>query len=176
MKLRCGSGDMRIGVAGRAVNKVVANEIALRAVTSTDMSPQDDDRKPTVPEERATQKKNVTMEDIATAVSAPSKSVLAPVSNRTPTRTLADEQRLIESARRALNAKKSDRAIALLARHRRDFKWGQFVEEREVLRILALSQKGQYRAAKRWANRFLQKYPNTVFKDAVGAAISEFPQ
>ena len=102
---------------------------------------------------------------------APDKPRVVASEKATAAYTLNDEQQLIESARRALNAKQPDTAIELLLKHRRIFKRGQFVEEREVLRIQALAQKGQFRAAERSAHRFLQNHPNTVFRDAVTAAV-----
>ena len=98
-------------------------------------------------------------------------------SEKHPTKySMTDERRLIEAARRFLRKGEVDQALSLLARHHRQFKTGHFIEERDALYILSLSKKGRHTSAKRSAKRFFKKYPNTVFKDAVNAALRSAPE
>ena len=110
-------------------------------------------------------------------VASKTDSKKAQAAGPTPVRyTMADERRLIEAARTSLHRGEVNRALTLLAKHRRLYKAGRFTEERDALYILSLSKKGKYRTAKRSAKRFFKTYPYTVFKDAVNAALRNAPQ
>jgi hypothetical protein len=110
----------------------------------------------------------------ATAGTGSKKAAGAPENPPTKS-TMADERRLIEAARRALSAGDIERSITLLGRHRQQFGAGQLSEERDALYIVSLSKKGRHLAARRSARRFFKRYPKTVFKDAVEAALRGAP-
>jgi hypothetical protein len=77
-----------------------------------------------------------------------------------------DELRAIAQARR-LVAREPQTALALLERVARAHPKGYFVEEREALRVLALSAAGQSDQAERYAQSFLRVYPHSPFADRI---------
>jgi len=77
-----------------------------------------------------------------------------------------DELRAIAQARR-LMANEPQTALALLERLTRAHPKGYFVEEREALRVLALSAAGRSDQAERYAESFLRAYPNSPFADRI---------
>ena len=85
--------------------------------------------------------------------------------------SMADEQRLVEAARRALAQGETGTALKLLKQHRQRFAAGQLAEERDALRVMSFAKQGRYGAAKTAAGRFFSRYPHSVFKDAVTAAL-----
>ena len=130
------------------------------------------------PREQTTQKEasSPIPETVPTTAKTGSKKAGAPPGKHATKYTMAEERRLIEAARQSLREGEVDQALSLLARHHQLFKTGHFLEERDALYILSLSKKGRYLSAKRAAKRFFKKYPNTVFKDAVSAALRSAPE
>jgi hypothetical protein len=77
-----------------------------------------------------------------------------------------DELRAIAQARRLLS-REPQAALALLERLTRAHPKGYFVEEREALRVLALSAAGRNDQAERYAESFLLAYPHSPFADRI---------
>lgn len=92
-------------------------------------------------------------------------------SSKSSQTSMADEQRLVEAARRALVQGETGTALKLLKQHRQRFASGQLAEEREALRVMSFAKQGRHRAAQTAARRFFSRYPHSVFKDAVTNAL-----
>ncbi len=85
--------------------------------------------------------------------------------------TLSHERALIDVARAALEHGNVDDAFAALGRHARMFPQGALQEERDALRILALSRSGAYGKAQEAAEAFGARYPRSVFSRMVEEAV-----
>jgi len=84
--------------------------------------------------------------------------------------SLAAERALVETARAALARADGPAALAVLARHTREFPNGTFVEEREALAVQALAQTGDVAGAKARGERFRRRYPRSLFLPVVEEA------
>ena len=135
----------------------------------------------------------------AASIAAPSASVLPPRTRPTVTRAepateperptppplavkpasaatavlseLASEQRLLESARRALARGEPVAALAAVERHAATFESGRLTEEREVLRIQALVRAGRLEEARTEAQRFKGRFPGSLLRAVVDYAV-----
>jgi hypothetical protein len=116
------------------------------------------------------------------SVPAPTPALPAPVPPHTsqlaPARApaghdsdLAAERALLEVARTALARGAHPDALASLNRHASQFPHGQLAEEREALAVQALVAAGRTDEAHRRAERFRQRYPNSMMEPAVEAAL-----
>ncbi|WP_437602503.1 hypothetical protein WMF28_12890 [Sorangium sp. So ce590] len=85
-------------------------------------------------------------------------------------RTLASELALLDKARRALRSGDTAAALALLARHAREFADPQLADEAAVIRVEALASKGDRAGANAAARRFLQEHPGSPHADRVESA------
>ncbi len=92
--------------------------------------------------------------------------------SQTPTHdlTLAAERVLIERARSALARGDHRAGLVSLARHQQRFPAGRLQEEREALTIQALSASGQMDAARKRADAFRQRTPDSILLPSVEAA------
>lgn len=82
----------------------------------------------------------------------------------------AEEAKLLLSARRAL-ASDPAKALSMANKHRRQFRSGVLVEERELLAVRALVALDRSDDARRRAKRFVSKYPTSTHRAAVEKAI-----
>jgi hypothetical protein len=115
--------------------------------------------------------------------SADASEASAPVGARRPTaptvwrqasNTTRDELRLLQEARAAVARK--DYLVALaLGEHARRFKGGRLAEEREALRIEALSGLGRANEARRAARAFVVQFPQSVLVPVVNAIATTPP-
>jgi hypothetical protein len=80
---------------------------------------------------------------------------------------LAAELAALDAARSKLNAGDANGALAKLDDYSRSFPRGHLVLEAEVLRIDALAKSGQTDAAKKRAEVFLRRHPNSVLASRV---------
>lgn len=87
------------------------------------------------------------------------------------TEQLARERRIIDAARSALAEGDVGGALGALQQHRRRFEKGMFVEERDALTIMALAKRGRNEQAAAQAERFNRRYPNSLFRGAIRAAL-----
>ena len=156
-------------VAGAAVG-AVAYEIRARAIsdepaarpatTPVAIVP----TKPTSPEPEA---------PIADVPSAPSDT------HARPRLSLADaaraELRLLKLARAAVARENYASALPPIAEHARRFKDGRLAEEREALRVKALSGLGRTDEAQRAATAFRARFPRSVLLSAVGRMPARVP-
>jgi hypothetical protein len=85
----------------------------------------------------------------------------AATSGATATPSFAEEIASFERARAALDAGDADRAIALVDTYERRFPAGTFLQEAEVLRVQALTRKGDSAGARRVGQRFLAAHPTS---------------
>lgn len=98
---------------------------------------------------------------------------LAPVAHETaaphPSRSISDreELRLLRLARSAVARQEFGAALNLLTEHARRFRDGRLAEEREALRVRALSGLGRTDEARRAAERFQARFPRSVLLPAV---------
>jgi len=100
------------------------------------------------------------------AVPERAKSAAAP----TPRDALAEEEALLEAARRA-SASDPARALALLRKHQSQFPHGQLSAERLYLSVDALQRLGNTSAAKREAAALTKSYPNSAYARRVPALL-----
>jgi hypothetical protein len=84
---------------------------------------------------------------------------------------LAEELSALDSARAQLAKGDATGALARLDAYNRNYAKGRLQLEAEVLRIDALSKSGQTSLAKRRAETFLRKYPNSVLASRVRALL-----
>lgn len=114
---------------------------------------------------------------VAAAVSAPAPPAPAPLPVITPAvpmpaapprrhaeedaqSHLREERLLLEKARSALAAGDSVAALAAVERHARRFPSGQLAEERDCLRIGALTASGDCETVRREADDYARRYPH----------------
>lgn len=113
-----------------------------------------------------------TTRDAATphADSAPTDAGVGPLGSARD-RSLADENALITRAQSALARGRAGEALEALSEHQRRFAGGQFVEEREAMSIQALVRLGRMDAARARAERFRARFPASMLRRAVEAAV-----
>jgi len=99
------------------------------------------------------------------APTAPEPPVAAPGLSRTE--AARAELRLLRAARSAVARRDFAGALPPLAEHTRKFKYGRLTEEREALRVKALSGLGRTEEARRAAIAFRARFPRSVLLPAV---------
>jgi hypothetical protein len=85
---------------------------------------------------------------------------------------LAAERALLTDARAAMQASDAPRALALLDDHARRFAHGQLAEERDAMRVGALWLAGDRDSARRRAEEFARRHPDSLFLPSVERAVS----
>jgi hypothetical protein len=88
-----------------------------------------------------------------------------------PATGLAEELSALDSARALLARGESAGALARLDAYSRAYPKGRLLLEAEVLRIAALTKSGQSSLARKRAETFLRKYPNSVLASRVRALV-----
>jgi hypothetical protein len=96
---------------------------------------------------------------------APEPQVVAPALSRAD--AARAELRLLRAARAAVARRDFAGALAPIAEHTRKFKNGRLAEEREALRVKALSGLGRTEEARRAAAAFRARFPRSVLLPAV---------
>jgi hypothetical protein len=86
---------------------------------------------------------------------------------------LTAELGALDAARSRLSSGDASGALALLDDYARSYPRGRLVLEAEVLRIDALAKSGQMSAAKRRAEAFLKRHPNSVLASRVRTYLTE---
>ncbi len=81
------------------------------------------------------------------------------------------ERALLRQAHAALSRTAPEDALAAIAAHRRAFPRSHFAEERDALEIQALMAANETERASARAERFVERYPSSVFLPRVRAAI-----
>jgi hypothetical protein len=109
----------------------------------------------------------------AAPAALPVATVPAATSGATATRSFAEEIASFDRARAALDAGDSDRAIALVETYERRFPAGTFLQEAEVLRVQALTRKGDSASARRVGQRFLAAHPTSPHAARIRAILDE---
>jgi len=110
---------------------------------------------------------------VAPAPQPPASSVAAPSPATVPTPQRAihgdapDELRLLRQARAAVSRGQLVSALARIGEHARRFENGRLSEEREALRVKALSGLGRTAEARRAAEAFETRFPRSVLLPAV---------
>ena len=100
--------------------------------------------------------------------SAPSASALDAASS------LAAERHLLDDARQALARGEPQAGMVPLGQHAKRFPHGLLAEEREALAVRLLAALGNRPAAIERAERFRQRFPNSLFTPAVNNAVAQF--
>ena len=103
---------------------------------------------------------------VAPAVAAAASSVLPSQSER-----IAAERLLLDDARSAFASGDYPKALLLLRRHGERFPAGVLSEEREALTVRALAALGRNGEAEARARAFVAKYPESIMRPAVEAAV-----
>jgi hypothetical protein len=126
--------------------------------------------------------RSVPVEDLPQAASAPPLSTpsASPRANAPPTASappLADEveieRRLLDDARAALVQGDATACLVILDRDLAQHPEGKLSEEREALAVRTLFILGRRDEARERANRFVSRYPSSLMRPAVEAAIGE---
>jgi hypothetical protein len=99
-----------------------------------------------------------------------SRPVVSPGVGMSAASSLAEEHRLLRAARSALAAAPA-RALALTREHERRFPRGVLAQEREVIAIQALAAMGEGEAARKKADGFDEKYPDSPHRRGVGEVV-----
>jgi hypothetical protein len=124
-------------------------------------------------------------EDSDRAGARPESPVIAremtPSSSGTTTRStrtsdLDAERALLDVGRRALAAGRAEDVLKATREHTRRFPEGVLVEEREALVINALAASSRYAEARDRADRFVRRFPESLLRPAVEAAIDTIPR
>ncbi|HJL13477.1 MAG TPA: hypothetical protein RMH85_33650 [Polyangiaceae bacterium LLY-WYZ-15_(1-7)] len=105
---------------------------------------------------------------------APERGVLESSEAASPSR-LARERALIDQARAALRAGRAHDALVALMGHEREFPTGAFAEDRERLAIEGLVRTDRSVAARRRAEAFLARYPDSAHRARVRRFLDELP-
>lgn len=88
---------------------------------------------------------------------------------------LEAERSLLDVARRALVEGRREDAFEALGEHGRRFPRGVLVEEREALAINALVASQHYDEARERAGDFVRRFPNSLLRPSVEAALAAIP-
>ena len=89
--------------------------------------------------------------------------------------TLAAERMVLDGARAALVHRDAPGALAALRSHEQAFPRGQLLEERESMRVQALSLAHDYAAARAVGEKFRRHFPRSMFLPAVEQALEAAP-
>lgn len=95
--------------------------------------------------------------------SAPSTAAARP----SPEETYAQELALLQRARASLAKGDATAALVAIAEHQRRFSAGRLREEREALRVKALTSLGRSDEARRAAERFKTEFPRSVLSSSI---------
>ena len=95
----------------------------------------------------------------------------APSSTSTTASDPSDELQLLERAQAAAARGQGDEALALVARHRREFPRGRFGVEMSVVEIEALARAGRLDEAAAGGERFLERHPGSPYTRRVEAVV-----
>ena len=83
------------------------------------------------------------------------------------------ERALLSDARAAMQASDAPRALAILDDHAHRFARGQLAEERDALRVAALALAGDRQGARRRADEFARRHPDSLFLPSVERAVTD---
>lgn len=110
------------------------------------------------------------------AATLPSPSTSAPSLRPRPADgagDLAKEQELVDTARGALARGRAAEALAATEQHAARFPTGALAEERDALAVQAVVLDGRSVEARLRADRFVRKYPRSIFRAAVERAVAK---
>ena len=82
------------------------------------------------------------------------------------------EQKLLDAARNALTRGLAEAALGPIDRHARQYPKGILAEEREALAVNVLVTLGRHDEARDRGARFLRRYPDSLLRNSVEAAIA----
>jgi hypothetical protein len=102
-----------------------------------------------------------------TTATNPVAPPVSPASRTALGTTAPDELRLLQQARAAVARQDFAAALAPIAEHARRFTHGRLAEEREALRVKALSGLGRSEEARRAADAFESRFPRSVLVPSV---------
>lgn len=136
-----------------------AHRPAAIAVTAPVVAPQPAPARAVPPAEPVLEAENAAPQPVAPAPKIDSKTTSASA--------LAAELGALDAARTRLSSGDANGALAKLDDYARAYPRGRLVLEAEVLRIDALSRAGQKTQAKKRAEAFLRKHPNSVLATRV---------
>ena len=117
---------------------------------------------------KKTPKKKAKPRVVASPAAAPEASRRAPRQDV----ALEREQAILKVARRALARGNTQAALTALRKHARQFRKGRLVEERTYLHIRVLARAGRWSDARAAAARFKTRFPRSLLRRAVDAAVS----
>jgi hypothetical protein len=147
--------------AWQQAHEAPAPVVAVQAPEARPQPPAPRTPEPPAPETRA--------EPATRAVPAPPKAEPRPSSAS----ALTAELGALDAARSRLASGDATGALALLDDYARSYPRGRLVLEAEVLRIDALAKSGQSGVAKRRAEAFLKRHPNSVLASRVRTYLTE---
>jgi hypothetical protein len=111
------------------------------------------------------------------AVESPPSTLRALTDNRAASSSsdLGAEQALLDVARTAFAEGRGHEALGPLDRHAQRYPKGILAEEREALAVNVLVTLGRYDDARARSSRFLRRYPGSLLRASVEAAIDAIP-
>ncbi len=113
--------------------------------------------------------------DVASGAKTSAPAPVAPLAGRAKARRDAPdpdaERKLIEAARRSLVSGQARVALRRVREHRRKFRRGTLSQEREALWVRALVALGRTDQAKKRGAGFLKRFPRSLHRRAVQAAL-----
>jgi len=113
----------------------------------------------------------IVLPEVPPSAEAPTPA-LAPPSRA---RMVREELQLLQRARAAMARRDFAAALAPLAEHARRFREGRLAEEREALRVKALSGLGRTREARRVFTAFAARFPRSPLLPALSRMAEETP-
>lgn len=90
--------------------------------------------------------------------------------------TLAAERALLDGARSAIEREDGAAALALVNEHKRRFRNGFLVQERDAMAIRALSLLGRADEARAGAAKFRARFPDSLLWPAIESTLESLPQ
>jgi hypothetical protein len=111
----------------------------------------------------------------ATGAARPARRHRAPSRAAGSVDTLAAERIVLDGARAALVHHDASGALAALRSHEQAFPRGQLLEERESMRVQALSLARDFAAARAAGSRFRRQFPRSMFLPFVEQALEAAP-
>lgn len=105
----------------------------------------------------------------------------APASSRTPSALagasdrIADERRLLDAARGAIEREDGAGALAATAEHARKYPSGVFVQESEAIAVRALVLVGRTEEARARVDRFRERFPDSLLLPALESSVGSAP-
>jgi TolA-binding protein len=167
-----GLGGLLIGIA---IGAIGTHWLEARTATPLRITPHRDVPVRRVMTQPPAPNANVTATANSNAITTAAPLLHANSAPAVSTNTLNLERILVDEARAAYAHGSPTTALSALARHQREYPQGALTEEREALAIRILVDSGNQPEARRRGAQFRTRYPNSLMRPAVDAALESIP-